>query len=92
MRLKIWIQETEGLNSLLVLDGERVATLDSSLVCWVVGAVQTSYQTQKMPVLLSSNLLAFSPQGVAVDPAKVQAILDWPTPQSVQAIQVFLGF
>ena len=29
--------------------------------------------------------------GVAMDPAKVQAILDWPTPRSARAVRGFLG-
>lgn len=29
---------------------------------------------------------------VAMDPAKVQAVLDWPTPKKVKDIQAFLGF
>ena len=33
-----------------------------------------------------------SPEGVSMDPAKVEAILAWPTPTSVYDIQVFIGF
>lgn len=33
-----------------------------------------------------------SPEGVSMDPAKVEAILSWPTPTSVHDIQVFIGF
>ena len=32
-----------------------------------------------------------SEAGVAMDPAKVQAILDWPVPRSAQAVRGFLG-
>jgi len=32
-----------------------------------------------------------SEAGVAMDPAKVQAILDWPTPRSARAVRGFLG-
>ena len=30
--------------------------------------------------------------GIGMDPAKVYAILDWPTPRSVKDVQSFLGF
>lgn len=30
--------------------------------------------------------------GVLMDPSRVQAIQDWPTPKSFRDIQVFLGF
>lgn len=33
-----------------------------------------------------------SPEGIAMDPAKVKAITSWPIPTSVRDIQVFLGF
>ena len=33
-----------------------------------------------------------SPDGVAMDPTKVQAILDWPTLRSIKELQSFLGF
>ena len=33
-----------------------------------------------------------SPDGITMDPAKVQAVLDWPTPQSIKELQSFLGF
>jgi len=33
-----------------------------------------------------------SPEGISMDPAKVKAIISWPTPGSVHDIQVFLGF
>lgn len=33
-----------------------------------------------------------SNKGVAVDPRKVQAVLDWPQPKTVFEIQSFLGF
>ncbi len=33
-----------------------------------------------------------SPDGVAMDPSKVQVILDWPTPRTVKELQSFLGF
>ena len=32
-----------------------------------------------------------SEQGVAMDPAKVQAVLDWPVPRSARAVRGFLG-
>ena len=33
-----------------------------------------------------------SKAGIGMDPAKVTAILDWPTPRSVKDVQSFLGF
>ena len=33
-----------------------------------------------------------SPEGISMDPAKVQTILEWETPQSVRDVQCFLGF
>ena len=33
-----------------------------------------------------------SQAGIGMDPAKVFAILDWPTPKSVKEVQSFLGF
>ena len=33
-----------------------------------------------------------SKQGIGMDPEKVSAILDWPTPKSVKDVQSFLGF
>src|ERR1035438_10067749 len=33
-----------------------------------------------------------SPNGITIDPKKVSAIMDWPSPCSVHDIQVFLGF
>ena len=33
-----------------------------------------------------------SPEGISMDPSKVSAIVNWPTPSSVHDIQVFLGF
>lgn len=33
-----------------------------------------------------------SPKGISMDPAKVQAIVNWPVPKCVRDIQVFLGF
>jgi hypothetical protein len=33
-----------------------------------------------------------SPEGVSMDPVKVEAITSWPEPQSAHDIQVFLGF
>jgi hypothetical protein len=33
-----------------------------------------------------------SPEGISMDPAKIEAILSWPVPTSVRDIQVFLGF
>jgi transposase InsO family protein len=33
-----------------------------------------------------------SPDGISMDPAKVESIVSWPTPKSVRDIQVFLGF
>ena len=33
-----------------------------------------------------------SPAGIGMDPAKVSAILDWPTPTCVKEVQSFLGF
>ena len=33
-----------------------------------------------------------SPDGISMDPAKVQTIQEWETPESVHDIQVFLGF
>jgi RNase H-like domain found in reverse transcriptase/Reverse transcriptase (RNA-dependent DNA polymerase)/Integrase zinc binding domain/Retroviral aspartyl protease len=33
-----------------------------------------------------------SPEGISMDPAKVEAITSWATPKSVRDIQVFLGF
>src|SRR5690606_2532057 len=33
-----------------------------------------------------------SPNGISMDPAKVNAITSWPAPNSVRDIQVFLGF
>jgi len=40
------------------------------------------------------NFLGFiiSPDGLQMDPAKIQAIRDWPTPWKVREIQSFLGF
>ena len=32
-----------------------------------------------------------SEDGVAVDPSKIEAILEWPTPKSVRAVRGFLG-
>jgi hypothetical protein len=33
-----------------------------------------------------------SPDGLSMDPAKIQVIQDWPEPRKVQDIQSFLGF
>ena len=33
-----------------------------------------------------------SKEGIGMDPAKVSAILDWPTPKSVKEVQSYLGF
>src|SRR6202035_298997 len=33
-----------------------------------------------------------SPRGIAMDPSKIQTILDWPSPRSVKDTQSFLGF
>ena len=33
-----------------------------------------------------------SRDGIGMDPAKVSAITDWPTPKSVKEVQSFLGF
>ncbi|XP_051565133.1 uncharacterized protein LOC127447353 [Myxocyprinus asiaticus] len=33
-----------------------------------------------------------SPEGIQIDPAKVKAVVDWPTPDSHKALQRFLGF
>ena len=33
-----------------------------------------------------------TPQGVAVDPAKIAAVTDWPEPKSVREVEAFLGF
>ena len=33
-----------------------------------------------------------SPQGLSMDPAKTQAIRDWPRPRNVKDVQSFLGF
>lgn len=33
-----------------------------------------------------------SPEGISMDPAKIDAIVSWPAPKSVRDIQVFLGF
>jgi hypothetical protein len=33
-----------------------------------------------------------SPDGVSMDPRKVQTIIDWPVPQNVKELQSFLGF
>lgn len=33
-----------------------------------------------------------SKEGVSVDPAKIQAVSEWPTPKSVSDIRSFLGF
>lgn len=33
-----------------------------------------------------------TPEGVSMDPKKVQAILDWPAPRSIRELQSFLGF
>uniref|UniRef100_A0A8C1LRZ5 Gypsy retrotransposon integrase-like protein 1 n=1 Tax=Cyprinus carpio TaxID=7962 RepID=A0A8C1LRZ5_CYPCA len=33
-----------------------------------------------------------SPEGIRMDPAKVKAVADWPTPDSRRAVQRFLGF
>jgi hypothetical protein len=42
----------------------------------------------------SVNFLGFilSPEGLSMDPDKVQVIQDWPEPQKVKDIQSFLGF
>jgi Reverse transcriptase (RNA-dependent DNA polymerase) len=33
-----------------------------------------------------------SPAGLSMDPAKIQAIEDWPVPRTVKEVQSFLGF
>ena len=33
-----------------------------------------------------------SKSGIGMDPAKVAAILDWPTPKNIKEVQSFLGF
>ena len=42
----------------------------------------------------STEYLGFrlSPEGLSMDPAKVQVIQDWPEPRKVKDIQSFLGF
>jgi len=42
----------------------------------------------------TTNFLGFiiSPDSLQMDPAKIQAICDWPTPWKVREIQSFLGF
>ena len=32
-----------------------------------------------------------SAKGIAVDPAKIKAILEWPTPQNVSEVRIFMG-
>ncbi len=34
----------------------------------------------------------FSPEGIRMDPAKVKAVADWPTPDNRRVVQRFLGF
>ncbi|XP_053530636.1 uncharacterized protein LOC128628963 [Ictalurus punctatus] len=33
-----------------------------------------------------------SPEGVAMDQSKVRAVVEWPTPRTVEELQRFLGF
>ena len=33
-----------------------------------------------------------SKEGIGMDPSKVSAVLDWPTPKSVKEVQSYLGF
>ena len=33
-----------------------------------------------------------SKEGIGIDPAKVSAVLDWPTPKTVKEVQSYLGF
>ena len=42
-------------------------------------------QVEFLGYIVSSN-------GIAMDPSKVQTIMDWQTPQSVRDVQCFLGF
>ncbi|XP_073673452.1 alpha-2-macroglobulin-like protein 1 [Garra rufa] len=53
-----------------------------------VKAEKCDFHAQSVPFL--GYIL--SAEGVRVDPAKVQAVVDWPTPDSRKALQRFLGF
>jgi hypothetical protein len=33
-----------------------------------------------------------SPEGISMDPKKVEAIQNWPTPENMKDLQSFLGF
>ena len=33
-----------------------------------------------------------SDEGICTDPAKVEAVLNWPNPKTVKEVQIFLGF
>ncbi len=46
------------------------------------------FHTRSVPFL--SFIL--SPDGIRMDPTKVKAVADWPTPDSHRAVQRFLGF
>ncbi len=53
-----------------------------------VKAEKCAFHAQSVPFL--GYIL--SSEGVRMDPAKVQAVIDWPTPDSRKALQRFLGF
>ncbi len=53
-----------------------------------VKAEKCTFHAQSVPFL--GYIL--SSEGVRMDPAKVQAVIDWPTPDSRKALQRFMGF
>src|SRR5271154_3405015 len=51
-------------------------------------------QTQRNPTCDSIEYLGYivSPEGIKVDPSKIDIILTWPKPTNVKEVQSFLGF
>ncbi|KAL8103695.1 hypothetical protein AgCh_028042 [Apium graveolens] len=51
----------------------------------------TNSCTNEKEHLIHVQTVLDTPQGVAVDPSKVQSVLDWPIPQSIKELRGFLG-
>ncbi len=71
---------------------EQLYRLDNQLCfyCGEAGHVAASCQFHAWSFPFLGFIL--SPEGIRMDPAKVKAVADWPTPDSCRAVQRFLRF